>query len=77
MVVAPAGAGVRETLITVTLSAALPGGVAAALTLALVSRLLLTVADVVAALVGYALGGHGTARARAAEPVATPDAKPN
>jgi len=77
VVVAPAGAGVRETLITVTLSAALPGGVAAALTLALVSRLLLTVADVVAALVGYALGGHGTARARAAEPVATPDAKPN
>ncbi len=59
VVVAPAGAGVRETLLTVTLSAALPGGVAAALTLALISRLLATAADVIAALVGYTLGGRG------------------
>jgi glycosyltransferase 2 family protein len=58
VIVAPAGAGVRETLLTVTLAGALPGGTAAALTIALVSRALVTAGDVVAALVGYALRGR-------------------
>jgi glycosyltransferase 2 family protein len=56
VVVAPAGAGVRETLLTVTLAAALPGGTAAALTVALISRLLSTAAEVIAALIGHTLG---------------------
>lgn len=56
VVVVPTGAGTREAVLTVALVAQLPGGSAAALTIAVVSRLLLTVADVLAALVGVLLG---------------------
>jgi glycosyltransferase 2 family protein len=56
VVVVPAGAGIREAVLTVALAAQLPGGSAAALTIAVISRLLLTVADIVAALLGAALG---------------------
>ena len=56
VVIAPAGAGVREAVLTATLASALAGGSAAALTIALVSRLVATAADVVAALLGQALG---------------------
>ncbi|HEV7655087.1 MAG TPA: lysylphosphatidylglycerol synthase domain-containing protein [Mycobacteriales bacterium] len=56
VVVVPTGAGTREAVLTVALAAQLPGGSAAALTIAVVSRLLLTVADVLAALAGMAMG---------------------
>ena len=54
--VVPTGAGTREAVLTIALAAQLPGGTAAALTIAVVSRLLFTVADVIAAVVGYLLG---------------------
>lgn len=54
--VVPTGAGTREAVLAVALAAQLPAGAAAALTIAVVSRLLLTLADVTAALVGVALG---------------------
>lgn len=56
VVVVPTGAGTREAVLTIALAPQLPGGSAAALTIAVVSRLLLTVADVVAALIGVAMG---------------------
>jgi uncharacterized membrane protein YbhN (UPF0104 family) len=56
VVVIPTGAGTREAVLTVALAAQLPGGAAAALTIAVVSRLLLTLADVAAALIGVAIG---------------------
>lgn len=56
VVVVPTGAGTRELVLTLALVAHLPGGAAAALTLAVVSRLLITVSDVLAALLGVALG---------------------
>jgi glycosyltransferase 2 family protein len=56
VVVVPTGAGTREVVLTVALAPLLPGGSAAALTIAVVSRLLLTLADVAAALIGVALG---------------------
>jgi glycosyltransferase 2 family protein len=56
VVVVPTGAGTREAVLTLALAAQLPGGSAAALTIAVVSRLLLTLADVAAALIGAALG---------------------
>jgi uncharacterized membrane protein YbhN (UPF0104 family) len=71
VVIVPAGAGVREVVLTVALAAQLPGGAAAALTIAVVSRLLLTGADVLAALAGTALG-----RRRAPVPLAGPAADP-
>ena len=52
----PTGAGTREAVLTLALAALLPGGTAAALTIAVVSRLLLTLADVAAALIGVVLG---------------------
>jgi uncharacterized membrane protein YbhN (UPF0104 family) len=56
VVVVPTGAGTREAVLTLALAAQLPGGSAAALTIAVVSRLLLTLADVAAALIGVAIG---------------------
>ena len=56
VVVVPTGAGTREAVLTLVLAAQLPGGSAAALTIAVVSRLLLTLADVAAALIGAAMG---------------------
>lgn len=73
VVVAPAGAGAREVLLVVALAAQLPGGRAGALTLAVVSRLVLTAGDVLAALLGVALasrpadrGSRAGARGRSA-----------
>ena len=56
VVVVPTGAGTREAVLTVALAPQLAAGAAGALTVAVVSRLLLTVADVVAALLGVVLG---------------------
>ena len=56
VVVVPTGAGTREAVLTLALASLLPGGSAAALTIAVLSRLLLTLADVAAALIGVALG---------------------
>jgi glycosyltransferase 2 family protein len=56
VVLVPTGAGTREAVLTLALAAQLPGGTAAALTIAVVSRLLLTLADVAAAVIGFALG---------------------
>jgi glycosyltransferase 2 family protein len=67
VVVVPTGAGTREAVLTVALAPQLAAGAAGALTVAVVSRLLLTVADVVAACVGAALG-----RRRRARPVTEP-----
>ena len=61
VVFAPAGAGVREAALVLALSPALPA--AAALLVALVSRLLLTAADLV--LAGLAIGVERRARSRA------------
>jgi uncharacterized membrane protein YbhN (UPF0104 family) len=60
VVVVPTGAGTREAVLTLALAAQLPGGSAAALTIAVVSRLLLTLADVAAALIGAAMGRRRT-----------------
>lgn len=54
--VVPTGAGTREAVLTIALAPQLPGGTAAALTIAVISRLLFTVADLVAALIGVLLG---------------------
>ena len=70
VVVVPTGAGTREAVLTLALAAQLPGGSAAALTIAVVSRLLLTVADVVAALLGVAMGRRPAAGHRRDEPPA-------
>src|SRR5829696_6481042 len=56
----PAGVGVREVVLVLVLAGQLPGGSAAALTVAVLSRLLLTVAAATA-LVGTAVGGRRTA----------------
>jgi len=56
VVVVPTGAGTREAVLTLALAALLSGGTAAALTIAVLSRLLLTLADVAAALIGVVLG---------------------
>ncbi len=56
VVVVPTGAGTRELVLTLVLVPHLAGGAAAALTLSVVSRLLITVSDVAAALLGVALG---------------------
>ena len=56
VVIVPTGAGTREAVLTLALAAQLPSGSAAALTIAVVSRLLLTLADITAALIGVALG---------------------
>ncbi len=61
VVVVPTGAGTRELVLTLALAGHLPGGAAAALTLAVVSRLLITVSDVAAAGLGAALGRGGRA----------------
>jgi uncharacterized membrane protein YbhN (UPF0104 family) len=71
LLVVPTGAGTREVVLSVALAAQLPGGAAAALTIAVVSRLLLTVADALAALVGVAMG-----RRRAPVPLDEPAAGP-
>lgn len=70
VVIAPAGAGVRDVLLVATLAAVLPVGDATAV--ALVSRLLMTVGDVLAAAIAASLGrvrfgqrnGHGEPEAR-------------
>ena len=54
--VVPTGAGTREAVLTIALAPHLPGATAAALTIAVVSRLVFTVADLVAALIGFLLG---------------------
>jgi len=58
VIIAPAGAGARELLLVLTLAAHLPAGRSAALTIAVVSRLLMTVGDVLAAGVGLSLRRH-------------------
>jgi uncharacterized membrane protein YbhN (UPF0104 family) len=60
VVVVPTGAGTREAVLTLALAAQLPGGSAAALTVAVVSRLLITLADIAAALIGVTLGRRRT-----------------
>lgn len=55
VVVIPTGGGTREVVLTLALSGQLVGGQAAAITIAVISRLLLTIADVVVALLGAAL----------------------
>ena len=50
MIVVPAGAGIRELVLVVALTSRLPGGADAALTVAVVSRLVTLVADVLVAL---------------------------
>lgn len=68
--VVPTGAGTREAVLTLALAPHLPGSTGAALTIAVVSRLLFTVADLVAALIGSLLGRHamsGTAALPARE----------
>jgi uncharacterized membrane protein YbhN (UPF0104 family) len=62
--VIPTGAGTRELVLTLVLAAELPGGAAAGLTLAVVSRLLITLSDVVAAFLGAALDRRPSDRAR-------------
>lgn len=69
VVVVPTGAGTREAVLTVALAPQLAAGAAGALTVAVVSRLLLTVADVVAALLGVAMGRRREAPAADPEPV--------
>jgi len=56
VVVAPAGAGIREVALGVALAAALPGGAGAATALAVISRLLLTAGDLVGAGLAGLLG---------------------
>lgn len=56
VVVIPTGGGTREVVLTLALAGQLPGGPAAAISIAVVSRLLLTVADVAVAGLGAALG---------------------
>ncbi len=53
VVIAPSGIGVREFLITIAL-----GGGGAALGIALASRLIFTIADVLAAGIAAAVGAH-------------------
>lgn len=62
VVIAPAGVGVREYVLVLALAPQLDGSEASALTLAVVSRLLLTVADVTWA--GVAAGIVGVRRSR-------------
>jgi glycosyltransferase 2 family protein len=62
-ILAPAGAGVRDVLIAVILVPALPGGSSAALTIALVSRLISIVVDVAAAIVGHQMDSTRPRRA--------------
>jgi hypothetical protein len=71
VVVVPTGAGTRELVLTLVLVPHLAGGAAAALTLSVVSRLLITVSDVAAALLGVAVG-----RRRRAAPEPAPAAAP-
>lgn len=61
-VVAPAGAGVREAVLVLGLSSVVPAG--AALVLALVSRVVLVVVDVVLAGVALCLGRRSVSMAR-------------
>jgi len=68
VVVVPTGAGTRELVLTLALAGHLPAGAAAALTLAVVSRLLITVSDVAAALLGAALGRGQQPSAAAGQP---------
>jgi len=77
----PAGAGVREVVLVLALAGQLPGGPAAALAVAVLSRLLLTVAAAVLAgtvLAGTVLAGTALAgRRTAADPApAAPPAQP-
>ena len=62
-ILAPAGAGVRDVLIAVILVPALPGGSSAALTIALVSRLISVVVDVAAAIAGHQMDSTRPRRA--------------
>ena len=68
VVLVPTGAGTRELVLTLALAGHLPGGAAAALTLAVVSRLLITVSDVAAAGLGAALGRPARPSAAPAQP---------
>jgi uncharacterized membrane protein YbhN (UPF0104 family) len=63
-VLAPAGAGVRDVLIAVILVPALPAGSSAALTIALVSRLISVLVDVAAAVIGHQMDTSRPRRAR-------------
>ncbi len=55
-VFAPGGAGVREAVLTLTLAPSLPGGVGAALTIAVLSRALMTLADLGCAVAAWFAG---------------------
>ena len=72
--VVPTGAGTREAVLTLALARHLPGGTAAALTIAVVSRLLFSVADLMAALTGFLLGRRGPRRP-AEHPLGQPGAQ--
>ena len=61
IVFAPAGLGARDVAIVLTLSSMMPRSAATAV--AIVSRFVVLVADVVAAAAGWAYERHGTARA--------------
>ena len=56
VVVIPTGGGTREVVLTLALAGQLAGGQGAAIAIAVISRLLLTVADVAVAGIGAALG---------------------
>lgn len=64
VVLVPTGAGTRELVLTLALGPQLVGGQAAAITVAVLSRLLMTVADVVAAGIGAVLGSGAAGRRR-------------
>lgn len=72
VVLAPAGVGVREVMLILGLASVLPAGAATAL--AVVSRALVTIADVLAALVGLSLRRWAAGPSAAATPMAEADA---
>jgi uncharacterized membrane protein YbhN (UPF0104 family) len=65
-VFAPGGAGVREAVLTVILAPSLPGGVGAALTIAVWSRALMTLADLGCAVAAWLAGRPGRGRSTGA-----------
>ena len=68
VVVIPTGGGTRELVLTLALAGQLTGGAAAALTIAVLSRLLLTIADVAVAALGAALGPRPLSRSGQRQP---------
>jgi uncharacterized membrane protein YbhN (UPF0104 family) len=69
-VLAPAGAGVREVVLVATLTPMLGGDAGAATAIALVSRLVTVLADLIGAAAAGAFGLHAAKGAPAQDPVA-------